>query len=212
MSVVSHYPIKCECQSRLWTELSSKNQWVTMWDETQQHLLPMRTAALSHRLPSPTLLKTLSQHFCPSDRLSSCNAGQKKQKESQLQTPPWAMYNSTARCDNKISPLDGTLTSEKAGGLAFTPADADWWRVGWGSQWKYPALSGAVARWRENKLQTASDVKLRGTSRNHQSGSKFGLILFFFFVLFLVKSFSWRSATHMLCCVIPLLPPPRQRH
>lgn len=31
------------------------------------------------------------------------------------------MYNSTARCDNKISPLDGTLTSEKAGGLAFTP-------------------------------------------------------------------------------------------
>lgn len=56
--------------------------------------------------------------------------------------------------------------------------------------------SAVVARWRENKLQTASDVKLRGTSRNRQSGSKFGLFLFIFWLRASLEDLL------LVCCVV----------
>lgn len=130
-----------------------------------------------------------------------------KKRISLLQTPLRAKSKSTARRNNEISPLDGTLISEKAGGLAFTPAEADWQRALWWRRWKISALGHSHIEI-ENKLQTASDVKSRGTSRNHQSGSNFGL-------------FFWLRASLeallLVCCVgvscsIPLLPPLRQRH
>lgn len=100
-----------------------------------------------------------------------------KKRISLLQTPLWAKSKSTARRNNDISPLDGTLISEKAGGLAFTPADAGWQRALWWRRWKISTLGHSHIEI-ENKLQTASDVKSRGTSRNHQSGSNFGLFFF----------------------------------
>lgn len=151
-----------------------QNLWATIWDESQQHLLQMMTAALSHQLLPLTLLKILSGD---SSRNIIYIYFFLKKRISLLQTPLWAKSKSTARRNNDISPLDGTLISEKAGGLAFTPADAGWQRALWWRRWKISTLGHSHIEI-ENKLQTASDVKSRGTSRNHQSGSNFGLFFF----------------------------------
>lgn len=205
VSEVSDDAIKCGCESRVWAELLSKtfesqyemrlgNTCFRWWQR-----LSVTSCCRWHfwRYYLGTSVHVWS-HFQQEYNFIFIYFFFKKKRISLLQTPLRAKSKSTARRNNEISPLDGTLISEKAGGLAFTPADADWQRALWWRRWRKYQLWGIPHIEIESKLQTASDVKSRGTSRNHQSGSNFGLFFFLSF-FFLVKSFSRSSATRLLC-------------